>query len=531
MTPSTGMELNFPMGSSSVSSHMSSYPDPTLAQINTDGAFIPGRVGGLGYRKPSFPFLVIVEQPKPRGLRFRYECEGRSAGAIPGENSTPENRIYPTVKIENMDAPSAVIVVSCVSKEDPARPHPHSLTGQNCQKGVCTVKLTNTDTISFRNLGIQCVKKKGVEASLAVRATVKVDPFSRGYSEKNHDLTTVRLCFQAFLPDQNGKFCRIVKPIVSNCIYDKKAVSELVICRISKQAGSVHGGDQVFIFTEKIQKDNITVRFFEQSEDGLVWEAFADFGQGDVHRQFAIVIRTPPYRNTRIRQPVTVLFQLRRPSDGEVSEAKPFQYIPEDPDPDGLDRKKRKLNFSEYFNDGMSPGVNPSTAAPAAGCVGDTVKDRLKAKVSRKNKLASTMTIDSVYPGDGPVTSLPQYSFNNTGAIAMPQADMYSVSATETMMAANQIVDPLQSVMNATINCTNITTLDASQLDLAHLPNVDMSSIDSNFAHYLVDSLQPSGDSFGSMPSFPETESGLQGDLVNMFHDPNIGANEVIPPK
>ena len=44
---------------------------------------------------------------------------------------------------------------------------------------------------------------------------------AEGYSDKNHDLTTVRLCFQAFLPDQNGKFCRIVKPVVSNKIYDK----------------------------------------------------------------------------------------------------------------------------------------------------------------------------------------------------------------------------------------------------------------------------------------------------------------------
>jgi len=52
--------------------------------------------------------------------------------------------------------------------------------------------------------------------------------FPGGYSDKNHDLTTVRLCFQAFLPDQNGKFCRIVKPVVSNNIYDKsKFTSEL----------------------------------------------------------------------------------------------------------------------------------------------------------------------------------------------------------------------------------------------------------------------------------------------------------------
>ena len=31
--------------------------------------------------------------------------------------------------------------------------------------------------------------------------------------------------------------------------------------------------------------DNIQVRFFETTQDGMVWEAFADFGQGDVHRQ------------------------------------------------------------------------------------------------------------------------------------------------------------------------------------------------------------------------------------------------------
>ena len=27
----------------------------------------------------------MVEQPAGKGLRFRYECEGRSAGSIPGK--------------------------------------------------------------------------------------------------------------------------------------------------------------------------------------------------------------------------------------------------------------------------------------------------------------------------------------------------------------------------------------------------------------------------------------------------------------
>jgi hypothetical protein len=43
--------------------------------------------------------LVIIEQPASKALRFRYECEGRSAGSIPGVNSTAENKTYPTVQV------------------------------------------------------------------------------------------------------------------------------------------------------------------------------------------------------------------------------------------------------------------------------------------------------------------------------------------------------------------------------------------------------------------------------------------------
>ena len=33
-----------------------------------------------------------------------------------------------------------------------------------------------------------------------------------------------------------------------------EAISDLVICRISKQAGSVRGGDEIFMLCEKVQK-------------------------------------------------------------------------------------------------------------------------------------------------------------------------------------------------------------------------------------------------------------------------------------
>lgn len=57
---------------------------PTLAALNTQQE----------------PYVEIMEQPKAHGLRFRYKCEGRSAGSIPGENSSAEHRTFPTIKVQ-----------------------------------------------------------------------------------------------------------------------------------------------------------------------------------------------------------------------------------------------------------------------------------------------------------------------------------------------------------------------------------------------------------------------------------------------
>ena len=126
------------------------------------------------------------------------------------------------------------------------------------------------------------------------------------------------------------------------------------------------------------------------------------------------------------------------------------------------------------------------------------------------------MTSDSVYPGNGPVTTLPQYP--------------YTVSTSETLMATNQIAaDPLQTAMDATINNT---TVDMSQIDFTSFSNADYLSMDSNTARFINDSLQPSDAySFGSIPSLSDMGSGFQGDMAQLLCDPNIGAHEVIPPK
>ena len=44
------------------------------------------------------PYIEILEQPST-GIRFRYEIEGRSAGSIPGQNSRPDIKTYPTIRV------------------------------------------------------------------------------------------------------------------------------------------------------------------------------------------------------------------------------------------------------------------------------------------------------------------------------------------------------------------------------------------------------------------------------------------------
>nr|4JHB_A Chain A, Transcription factor RelB [Mus musculus] len=99
--------------------------------------------------------------------------------------------------------------------------------------------------------------------------------------------------------------------------------SELRICRINKESGPCTGGEELFLLCDKVQKEDISVVFSTAS-----WEGRADFSQADVHRQFAIVFKTPPYEDLEISEPVTVNVFLQRLTDGVCSEPLPFTYLP-----------------------------------------------------------------------------------------------------------------------------------------------------------------------------------------------------------
>ncbi|XP_041077665.1 nuclear factor NF-kappa-B p105 subunit-like [Polyodon spathula] len=332
------------------------------------------------------PYLQIIEQPKQRGFRFRYGCEGPSHGGLPGASSEKNRKSFPQVKICNYQGP-AKIVVQLVTHSKEVRLHAHSLVGKQCDKGICVADLQPKDTsISFPNLGILHVTKKNVSKTLEDRM---IQAYRLGYNygisihpeinclqtegrvsreltdhqrslianaaisqTKEMDLSVVQLMFTAFLPDSDGGFTRRLDPVISDPIFDSKApnASNLKIVRMDRTAGCVTGGEEVYLLCDKVQKDDIQVRFYEEDETGGYWEAFGDFSPTDVHRQFAIVFKTPKYRDLNLQKPTSVFVQLKRKSDNETSEPKPFTYHPQVIDKEEVQRKRQKTlpSFPDY---------------------------------------------------------------------------------------------------------------------------------------------------------------------------------------
>ncbi|NXD13814.1 REL protein, partial [Nothocercus nigrocapillus] len=311
------------------------------------------------------PYIEIFEQPRQRGMRFRYKCEGRSAGSIPGEHSTDNNKTFPSIQILNYFG-KVKIRTTLVTKNEPYKPHPHDLVGKDCRDGYYEAEFgPERRVLSFQNLGIQCVKKKELKESISLRISKKINPFNvpeeQLHNIDEYDLNVVRLCFQAFLPDEHGNYTLALPPLISNPIYDNRApnTAELRICRVNKNCGSVKGGDEIFLLCDKVQKDDIEVRFVLDN-----WEAKGSFSQADVHRQVAIVFRTPPFLRD-ITEPVTVKMQLRRPSDQEVSEPMDFRYLPDEKDPYGNKAKRQRstLAWQKLIQDcGSNASERPKVA-------------------------------------------------------------------------------------------------------------------------------------------------------------------------
>jgi ankyrin repeat protein len=234
---------------------------------------------------------------------------------------------------------------------------------------VLTDRFIQNKAMQITMQGMDPAQHIGEERDAARREADKV--------AKGMNLSVVRLCFQAYLPDERGYFRIPLDPVFSQKVYDSKAPSAatLKISRIDRPSGTVRGGDEVYLLCDKVQKNDIEVLFYEDEgyASNKSWEALGTFGPQDVHHQYAIVFKTPPFYNLAIERPHTVNIALRRPSDKEMSDPKQFTYLPQEFDEEriGMKRKKKIDHFTDFFSrGGGGGGGGMPTGGPSGGMQG-----------------------------------------------------------------------------------------------------------------------------------------------------------------
>ncbi|CAG9795155.1 unnamed protein product [Diatraea saccharalis] len=302
------------------------------------------------------PYLRIVEQPQSH-FRFRYKSEMVGThGCLLGESyANSKTKTHPTVELVNY---SGRAVIRCrLSQHKTPDEHPHKLLEEEQDRDVSYgVPEHGSYKVGFAGMGIIHTAKKDVPALLYKKyseavGNARVNPKELSVFCENEakaiNLNIVRLRFSAHDIITDKEIC---PPVFSRPIYNMKcaATNDLKICRISRICGRASGGDDVFLLVEKVNKKNITVRLYELNENGEeVWSAPGNFLQNDVHHQYAIVFRTPPYQDKNTPVDKKVFIELVRPSDGRTSEPKDFCYKAA---PAYKFNKKRKVNsaFSSY---------------------------------------------------------------------------------------------------------------------------------------------------------------------------------------
>lgn len=279
------------------------------------------------------PELVIVEQPQNH-FRFRYKSEMIGThGCILGKSSSnSKTKTHPTVELKNY---AGKALLRCtLARHDSSDEHPHKLLEDDQDRDVSgVVPHHELYRIAFSGMGIIHTAKKDVPELLLKKYTqgngaainenklrIKAET-----DAKNMNLNIVRLKFSAHNLTTDEEIC---PPVFSEPIHNMKSAStnDLRICRISRCTGKPKGGDDVYIFVEKVNRKNIQINFFELDNGERVWSSTGNFLQNDVHHQYAIAFRTPPYRDVDIVQDVKVYIELVRPSDGRTSEPREFTY-------------------------------------------------------------------------------------------------------------------------------------------------------------------------------------------------------------
>ncbi|XP_014230726.1 nuclear factor NF-kappa-B p110 subunit-like isoform X1 [Trichogramma pretiosum] len=326
--------------------------------------------------------IKILVQPIDK-FRFRYKSEmlGTHGSLLGDKDNNRHKRDVPTVQLFNCPFKKAVIRCTIVTaNEDKRFPHAHRLVKKNSSDDTddphdIEVSAENDYTATFYNMGIIHTAKKHIKDEIYRKRRMELletkkrqDPSnvvistreemklqSEAENAKNWmNLNSVALCFQGYIHSSNNALIPFTEKVYSRPINNLKSAltGELKICRIDKSFGCVDGNDEIWILVEKVGKKNIRVKIYELDEDtdNTIWEADGKFSELDVHHQYAIIFRTPPYKDTSTTEPKEVFIRLERPSDGEYSNSVKFTYKPSDKI---LNRKRPRFEQSGWKSNNL----------------------------------------------------------------------------------------------------------------------------------------------------------------------------------
>ncbi|CAH0554865.1 unnamed protein product [Brassicogethes aeneus] len=337
------------------------------------------------------PSLKIIEQPIDK-FRFRYKSEmAGTHGSLTGTSSDKSRKqTYPTVELLNFHR-TAIIrcsIYQIKSEETDMKPHAHRLIKKHGKDEVddphsLVVSPDEGYVASFHSMGIIHTAKKNIVSELMKKKTnLKKEAIARNEGVKRdlnkkevHDikqeaesecksinLNIVCLRFDAF-EDIEGVLYPICKPIFTHGINNLKSAltGELKIVRMDHCTSPAKGNREIFILVERVTKKNVRIRFFELDDDGSeVWEDYGKHSDLDVHHQYAIVFKTPRYKNLDITSKVKVFIELVRPSDNARSDPKEFIYTPSD----NIYRPGRKRPRSDGVSTSYDSSNFPSDELP-----------------------------------------------------------------------------------------------------------------------------------------------------------------------
>lgn len=319
-------------------------------------------VSSMLSQPPVMCHIQISEEPEEK-FRFRYKSEMQGThGCIHGKNHQKKKaKKFPTVVVENVppDVGTVRLRVALYTNERPRKHHVHKIMSKQFSEheqdfievdisrkngfqhvwqglGIIHTSRRHIDETLFNRIKKVYLEQKGMKnndnqpfLTDPEELQLKSDAANMG-KEVTDKLNTVVLGFEAFRVE-NGIYIPLCAMAFTNPINNLKnpSTGELKICRISAFSGSVSGGDEIFIFIERVKKGDIQVKFFQLDDnEEKVWEEFAEFTEGDVHHQYAIAFKTPAYRDQTVSEDVNVFFELYRPSDTAFSEPKAFRYKP-----------------------------------------------------------------------------------------------------------------------------------------------------------------------------------------------------------